>query len=84
MIKKINRDKILSKEQEQMLRKGAMYTSMSYMLMECSDQNKSLDKFMRKSKVEIYWDTPEEYFEWWKSKKNVKEYMEAKKQYKLF
>lgn len=38
MIKKSSKDKILTKEQEQMLRTGAMYTSMAYMLMECSDQ----------------------------------------------
>jgi hypothetical protein len=35
---KTNRDKFLSKEQEDSLRTGAMYTSMAYMLMECSDQ----------------------------------------------
>lgn len=45
---------------------------------------KSLDKFMRKSKVKSYWDTPEEYFDWWKCKKKVKEYIASKNQYKLF
>jgi hypothetical protein len=37
MIEKKTSDKIFSKEQEEMLRKGAKYTSMAYMLMECSD-----------------------------------------------
>lgn len=42
----------------------------------------NLKKFWEK-KDEHYFDTPEEYYEWWKSKKSAKEYFESKKQMTL-
>jgi phosphoadenosine phosphosulfate reductase len=45
---------------------------------------KALEIFMLKCEGDRFWSNAEEYFEWWKSKKNVKEYMASKKQYKLF
>lgn len=45
---------------------------------------KALQKFLDKKGNSRNFTSAEEYYEWWKSKKNVKEYMAAKKQYKLF
>ena len=38
---------------------------------------RALHRFWEK-KDEHYFDTPEEYYEWWKSKKSVKQYKEQK------
>lgn len=43
----------------------------------------AMDIFMSRCKKEKYWDNPEEYFEWWKSKKSTKLYIAEKQQLKL-
>jgi phosphoadenosine phosphosulfate reductase len=45
---------------------------------------KASQKFLDKKKKDTkFFATAEEYYEWWKSKKNVKEYMASKKQLKM-
>ena len=44
---------------------------------------KALEIFMQNSKKETYWSSPDEYFDWWKSKMNVKQFKANKLQLKL-
>ena len=43
----------------------------------------AMEVFMSKCNKEKYWNSAEEYFEWWMSKKSVKEYIAKKQQMEL-